>query len=184
MLVYNGQRLAKQVPLLIQEELNPVSIAIGDINGDGNKDLIAASKSSLKAYSLKPFGVIWNKPLAEAERPVISSGDIDGDGTDEIAFGHGSDASSSSVITIMHGDGTDYGLSIPAFDGYAYGVNVAVGDLDDDGVDEIIAGAGAGPENSALIRKFESDGTPLGAPQAVFEAMYGAYVGLGTFESR
>ena len=184
MLVYNGQRLAKQVPLLIQEELNPVSIAIGDINGDGNKDLIAASKSSLKAYSLKPFGVIWNKPLAEAARPVISSGDIDGDGTDEIAFGHGSDASSSSDITIMRGDGTDFGLSIPAFDGYAYGVNVVVGDMDDDGVDEIIAGAGPGPENNALLRKFESDGTTLGAPQPVFESMYGAYVGLGNFGSR
>jgi len=84
----------------------------------------------------------------------------------------------------MHGDGTDYGLSIPAFDGYAYGVNVVVGDMDDDGVDEIIAGAGPGPENNALLRKFESDGTTLGAPQPVFESMYGAYVGLGNFGSR
>lgn len=74
---------------------------------------------------------------------AVVSGDVDGDGEKEIITGPGNNA--GPHVRIFKKDGT---VKYPGFFAYEEhfrgGVNIALGDLDDDGVDEIIAGAGVG----------------------------------------
>ena len=45
---------------------------------------------------------------------------------------------------------------------YRYGVYVAAGDIDEDGISEIITGTGPGPKNDGRVRIFKGDATPMG----------------------
>ena len=45
---------------------------------------------------------------------------------------------------------------------YRYGVYVAAGDIDEDGISEIIAGTGPDPKNNGWVRIFNGDGVPMG----------------------
>jgi hypothetical protein len=51
-------------------------------------------------------------------------------------------------------------VSFLAYGTHKYGVNVATGELDDDGFDEIITGAGPGVVFGPHVRAFDYDGTP------------------------
>lgn len=90
----------------------------------------------------------------------VAAGDLDGDGIDEIITGPG--AGGGPHVKMFNKDGTSYVVEgffafTPSFSG---GVNVAAADIDNDGKDEIIVGAGSG--GGPHVRVFESDGTPLG----------------------
>ncbi len=85
---------------------------------------------------------------------IPASGDIDGDGVEEIIVSH-----DWGVITGLEADGTPVpGLEFMPFAGRTY-ADVALADLDGDGVDEIIAGSMHWSANGAAVRVFGySDG--------------------------
>ncbi len=106
----------------------------------------------------------------------IATGDVDGDGFDEIVVGAGNGGGPHVVIFDTKGD-----LKYQFFaynPGFRGGVNVAVADIDDDGVAEIITGAGVG--GGPHVRIFNKNGDVLGQFFAYNENFRGGvYVSAG-----
>jgi hypothetical protein len=161
------------------------SFTLGDINGDGSMELLIADRASLTAYDIsgqKPVS-LWGLEFAEkgSKSPVLSTGDIDGDGLDEIAL---SRYEKGGVIEIFKGNGENYGMEINPFGdlGFTKTPSVAFGDIDGDGKDEIAAGSGIDMKNAPLIRLFETDGSFTGLTIKAIEGRGGVNVGLGRFQ--
>ena len=99
----------------------------------------------------------------------VAAGNLGGGGDDEIVTGAG--PSGGPQVRTFRSDGTPlagFYAYAPAFTG---GVRVATGDVDGDGVNEIITGAG--PGGGPQVRIFKADGTPMGGFFAYPEAFHG-----------
>jgi len=88
----------------------------------------------------------------------LASGDLNGDGLSEIVTGAG--PGGGPHVRIFRQDGTAIGGFMAYITTFRGGVNVAVGDVDNDGRAEIVtsAGPGGGPH----VRIFRQDGTAIG----------------------
>lgn len=127
-----------------------VNVALADLNNDGIDDIITGAAAgggphvkvfdgvtlaelrSFFAYDPAFTGGVW-----------VAAGDIDGDGDVDIVTGAGAGGG-------PHVKAFDFATlaevrSFFAYDpAFAGGVHVATGDVDNDGIDDIITGAGAG----------------------------------------
>ncbi len=89
----------------------------------------------------------------------VAAGDLDGDDLDEILTGAGPGAIYGPHVRGFALDGTPLpGLSFLAYGTNKYGVNAAAGDIDGDGFDEIITGAGPGAVFGPHVRGWDYDG--------------------------
>ncbi len=89
----------------------------------------------------------------------VALGDMDGDGIDEIVTGPGPGPEYGPAVRVVDADGTILtDLSFMAYGTWRYGVNVACGDVDGDGIDEIITGAGPGSMFGPHVRGWNADG--------------------------
>ena len=132
---------------------------------------------SYMAYGTNKFGV------------KVAAGDLDGDGFDEIITGAGPGAVFGPHVRAFNYDGTPSVTPIPGVSFFAYGtpkwgVNVAAGDIDGDGYDEIITGPGPGAVYGPHVRGWNVDGDPATAiPDVSFLAystnQYGVNVTAG-----
>jgi hypothetical protein len=146
---------------------------------DGSGSVTAMTGVSYFAYGTPRWGV------------NVSAGDIDGDGFDEIVTGAGPGAVYGPHVRGWNYDNTAITaiptVSFMAYGTYQYGVNVTCGDVDGDGMDEIVTAPGPGIMFGAHIRGWDYDGTtvtPLpGLSFFAYEyplARYGAKVFAGT----
>lgn len=127
-----------------------VRVAAGDVNGDGYADIVtgtgAGAISTIKVFSgadgaqldsFFAFGASFSGGV------FVAAGDVDGDGYADIVAG--ADAGGAPQVRVFSGtDGSiihDFLAFTPSFSG---GVRVAAGDLNGDGLADIVAGAGPG----------------------------------------
>jgi len=104
----------------------------------------------------------------------VASGNVDGTGNGDIVTGAG--AGGGPHVRIFRPDGTPIGGFFAYGTAFGGGVRVATGDVDGDGTDEIITGAG--PSGGPQVRIFRADGTPIGGFFAYPEGFHGGlYVG-------
>jgi hypothetical protein len=140
-----------------------VFVASADVNHDGRDDLIVSADAGatphVKVFSgadgalIKSF-YAYDPGFAGGVR--IAGGDVNGDGFGDIITGAG-----SATPHVRAYSGADNSLlaNFFAYDpGYQQGIMVGAGDVDGDGVDEIITGTGVGAPH---VKAFKADGTNI-----------------------
>jgi len=166
-----------------------VNVACGDLDGNGTDEIVtgagpgavfgphvrgwaagddgvsAVPGVSFFAYGTNKFGV------------NACCGDIDGDGMDEIVTGAGPGAVFGPHVRGWNVDG-GAAAAIPGISFFAYGtlkwgVNVTCADIDGDGVDEIVTGAGPGTVFGPHVRGWNYDGSTLASIPGVSYLAYG-----------
>lgn len=143
------------------------NLAIGDIDGGGLKEIIVAP-----AYNAEPKVHVFNRYGSQLDfniypfHPDFSGGvslavaNVDGGVEDELVVAvQSQDSALVKVIKVGHNQ-SPLGKFVAFSEGFKGGVNVAGGDVDNDGFDEIIvaANSGGGPH----VKVFEAYGEDKG----------------------
>ncbi len=155
-----------------------VNVAAGDIDGDGYDEIVTGAGPGAV---FGPHVRGWNYDGTGKVTPVpgvsyfaygtpkwgvnVASGDLDGDGYDEIVTGAGPGAIYGPHVRGWNVDGgaaaAISGVSFFAYGTNKFGVNVSCGDIDGDGMAEIITGAGPGQVFGAHVRGWNCDGAAV-----------------------
>lgn len=136
-------------------------IAAGDVTGNAETDVVVAKGSSNSFSSIGIFSADGNK--LNSWRPFkkgairVSTGDVDGDGKDEIIVGSGK--RQISMVKVFKRNGTLL-WSVTPF-GYLSrdGVDVSAGDINNDGKDEVIVASRWGAQSKVAV--ISADGSRI-----------------------
>jgi len=154
-----------------------VNIAIGDIDGGGLKEIIVAPASSLEP-KVKVFNRYGNQldfdifPFHPdfAGGVSLATANVDGGPEDELIVAVQSQDSAWVKVIKVGADQPPLGDFLAFPQEFKGGVNVAGGDIDHDGFDEVIvsANSGGGPH----IRMFEAFGEPKSTNFFAYESEF------------
>ena len=174
------------------------NVATGDVDGDGSVDIIVGMGSVMKnparmAVFTRNGEMVPGTdltPLSSRSGAKVASGDFNGDGRAEVIVAAGQGPMNAAQLKILVYDGEDLketGVDIVPFDTH-YGVNVAAGDLDGDGIDELMVSPGPDPRADAAVKVFKIDSSgglgawtaaETGAAITAFSSRCGANVSSG-----
>ncbi len=156
-----------------------VNVAIGDLNGDGGGEIISGAGPgavfgphvrafSYDGSSVSPVsGVSFMAYGTDKWGVNVCAGDIDGDGMDEIVTGAGPGAVFGPHVRGWNVDGgaamAISNVSFLAYGTNRMGVNLTCGDVDGDGIDEIVTAPGPSSYFGAHIRGWNCDGSTVAA---------------------
>ncbi|MFL5328306.1 MAG: choice-of-anchor Q domain-containing protein [Gemmataceae bacterium] len=158
--VFDGKLLANGIAERIVSALgsffayNPqfrggVYVSVGDVNGDGRPDIITGADAGGG-----PHVIAWDNVTSNAlvsfyaydqnfhGGVTVAGGDIDGDGRSEIITGAG--PGGGPHVRVFNSSGAVVKEFFAYDANFSGGVFVTAGDINNDGKDDIITGAGAG----------------------------------------
>ena len=161
------------------------NVACADLDGDGADEVLTGPGPGnvlgphVRAFTVRGSALAQVSFLAYGTNRYgvnVAGGDLDGDGMDEIVTGAGPGAVFGPHVRGWNVDGgmasSMAGMSYFAYGTPKWGVNVACGDLDGDGMDEVVTGAGPGAVYGPHVRGWNVDG---GAAAAIPEMSFFAY---------
>ncbi len=177
----DGSALAGVDFLAYSTRKQGVNVAAGDLDGDGAAEIITGpGPGSAFGPQVKVFhygsdhrirllnGNGFSAFNYQGWGVNVAAGDLDGDGFAEIVTGCGPGPTHEPGVRGWNVDGDSVsampGLTFTAYDTREYGVVVCCGDLDGDGIDEIITAPGPNERLGSHIRGWKYDGstvTPL-----------------------
>ena len=135
-----------------------VRVAAGDVNGDGVADIITGAGPGggphVRAFDGSCEGNIsdfFAYDPAFTGGIYVAAGDINGDGKADIVTGTGD--GTQTVVRVFDGATSEMLQNFIPFNSFTGGVRVAAGDVNGDGFDDIVAGAGAG--GGPLVKVFD-----------------------------
>ncbi len=170
-----------------------VVVAVGDIDCDDNVDIItapgpgASNDGDIRVWTVDTTQGVGQWSATMLQEYTVSSrygysvsvaaGDTDGDGYSEVITGSGPHRRARDEINVYDRNG-DQVTKFKAYIVRSNGATVAAGDLDKDGVAEIVVGAGPGSRNRAVVKVFDVNGVEQTRFKA-FNMRYGVNVAVG-----
>ncbi len=169
-----------------------LDVAVGDVDGDG-KDEIAVSKMTGKSAVVKVFrynskkSVLFQKHILPKSKmgATVALADVDGDGKAEVLIGTGQGKHVSEMqifdVEVGNYEGTRLKKYVPFGKKYKNGLDVAGGDLDGDGMAEIVISKLGGVKADVRVYEFDAQKTLL-KKFRVFPKKYGTGVNVDVFD--
>lgn len=155
----------------------PDALAVGDFSGDLRNDLAAIAPQTGKIHlwrgssgGLVPLGSALPYPTGGFD--ALAVGDLDNDGDDDLAALRGSGYLSNSLVIYLQNSGT-FPIShtlTPQTGGYLPH-SVAVGDVNNDGLDDVVVTAGGNTPN-AFVNVFPQISGTLTITPTVYNAYH------------
>lgn len=157
-----------------------VSVAVGDVNADATVDVVTGPGPGAAAPVRIHAGDAPTEftAFAGAGGTNVAVGNFDEDADLEIVAAVASGGPPS--VRVFQPDGTPMAAAFSAYEtGFGGGVRVAAGDVNGDGVDEIVTAPG--PGRAPTIRRFTFAGTEIGAGFLPYDSEFlgGAFVATG-----
>ena len=168
-LIANGDGTFQAPVMYATGSYQPMSVAVGDFNGDGAADLVVASQcASSVSCGIGQVSVLLGNGDGTFQAPVpypagtgssyfVVTGDFNGDGNLDLAVADQTSANSVVVIMLGNGDGT-FQAPVSYSTGAPSAAFLAVGDFNNDGAADL-AVANAGTQDSVGILLGNGDGT-------------------------
>lgn len=145
-----------------------VSVALGDLTGDGRAELLVGTASGggrVRAFDLHGGGLLGEfVPLPGiGDGVALAAADLTGDGIAEVLVGA---ARGSSAVRAFDVTRAALAFELLAFGSAANGVSLGAGDLDGDGIAEVLVGSLSVGSRVLVLGA-------TGAPRAEFDAFPG-----------
>lgn len=144
-----GDAVATQLASFDAGLASPARVAVGDVNGDGKGEIVAATGPNttpvVKVFSgegtllseLAPYDSTFTRGVH------VAAGNVTGDARAEIIVG--SADGTRNEVRVLDAEGKALVPPFAAYDGFGGAITVAAGDVNGDGEGEVVTGASGGP---------------------------------------